>query len=144
MHFYELMGPKMPTVSLVCETQTDATSSIRNSLSAALNNGTHNGLNSISNDSNSIQNQLVSSAKRALLSQIDYEEVNNSNSSVQDTIKSKYIVLMPTSTSTTSTVSSTITSTNNNGKQMMNGSGSATDKSTNGTGNIKSKIILFI
>lgn len=121
-------------VSLVCESQTDLSSAIRSSLSTGLNNGTHNGLNSMSSDSNSIQNQLVASAKRALLSKIEYEEVNNYNNSVQDTIKSKYIVLKPP-TSTSSTPSATVTSSasSNNVKSMVNGSGM--DKSNNSTGN---------
>lgn len=123
-------------VSLVCESQSDVSSAIRNSLSAGLNgNGTHNGLNSPSSDQN-IQHQFVASAKRALLNHIDYEEVSDFNNSVHDTLKSKYIVLKPptsssTSTSPTSTATSTSTVTslnsNNNGKSMVNGA--STDKS---------------
>lgn len=124
-------------VSLVCESQSDVSSAIRNSLSAGLNgNGTHNGLNSPSSEQN-IQHQFVASAKRALLNHIDYEEVSDFNNSVQDTLKSKYIVLKPpTTTSPTSTATSTSTVTslnsNNSGKSIVNGV--AADKS-NGTGN---------
>lgn len=123
-------------VSLVCESQSDVSSAIRNSLSVGLNgNGTHNGLNSPSSDQN-IQHQFVASAKRALLNHIDYEEVSDFNNSVHDTLKTKYIVLKPptsssTTTSPTSTATSTSTSTslnsNNNGKSMVNGA--STDKS---------------
>ncbi|XP_031620724.1 ubiquitin carboxyl-terminal hydrolase 36 [Contarinia nasturtii] len=132
------MGPKMPTVSLVCymkdkQTDGDVSSAIRNTLSASLNNGTHNGLNSLSGDPNSLQNQLVASSKLALISPVDYEEVNNFNNPVQD-LKSKYIVLKPQSSSSGSNASSTITSNGSsatNGKILVNGS--ATDKSSNGT-----------
>lgn len=111
----------------------DVSSAIRNSLSASLNNGTHNGLSSLSGDSNSLQNQLVASSKLALLPPIDYEEVNNFNNPVQD-LKSKYIVLKP-QPSLGLNASATITSNNSNtnGKSLVNGS--LTDKSNNGTGN---------
>lgn len=110
----------------------DVSSAIRNTLSASLNNGTHNGLNSLSGDANSLQNQMVASSKLALISPIDYEEVNNFKNSVQD-IKSKYIVLKPQSSSG-SNASATITSnsSNTNGKALTNGS--LADKSNNGTG----------
>lgn len=129
----------------------DVTSAIRSSLSASLNNGTHNGLNSISNDSANLQNQLAATSKLALMSPVDYEEVNSFNNSVQD-IKSKYIVLKPQTSSSTATSaaaaattttastfgcnpSATITSgcANTNGKILVNGT--STDKSNNGTGN---------
>lgn len=115
-------------------TDGDVSSAIRNTLSASLNNGTHNGLNSLSGDSASLQNQLVASSKLALISPVDYEEVNSFNNSVQD-LKSKYIVLKPQSSSG-SNASSTITSNSSsvNGKSLVNGS--ATDKTGNGTGNI--------
>lgn len=126
------MGPKMPTV--VCESQTDVSSAIRNSLSVTLNNGTqHNGLGSVSPDSNGIQDQMAAAAKRALLTDIDYEEVNNFSYSVQDTLKSKYIVLKP---STSSSMTTLVTSNNllhNNGKTIVNGM-TTNDKPNNGIG----------
>lgn len=134
MHFHDFMGPKMP-VSLVCETQTDLSSAIRSSLSAGLNNGTHNGLNSLTADSNGIQDQLMASAKRAFLSKIEYEEVINLNNSVQDTLKSKYIVLKPpTSTITNAPSTATLTTSSNSVKILINGS--VLDKSNNGTGKL--------
>lgn len=122
----------------------DVTSAIRNSLSSSLNNGTHNGLNSLSGDTASLQNQLAASSKLALMSPVDYEEVNNFNNSVQDVLKSKYIVLKPQPTSTTSSSSSTTTASNAsatitsnctsiNGKSLINGL--TTDKINNGIGN---------
>lgn len=110
------MGPKMP-VSLVCESQTDISSAIRNSLS----NGVHNGLISSTQSEKNIQNQFVASAKRALLSKIEYEEVSNINNSVHDTLKSKYIVLKPPTSTSAATVTSV--NSNNNGKSMVNGCG---------------------
>lgn len=112
----------------------DVSSAIRNSLSASLNNGTHNGLNSLSGESTSLQSQLAASSKLALISPVDYEEVNHFTNSVQD-LKSKYIVLKP---QTSSNASATITSnsTNTNGKALVNGS--TTDKTSNGTGNLHS------
>lgn len=123
------------------QTDGDVSSAIRNTLSASLNNGTHNGLNSLSGDSSSLQNQLVASSKLALISPVDYEEVNSFNNSVQD-IKSKYIVLKPQSSSALN-ASSTITSncSNTNGKTLVNGS--VTDKSSNGTGKFQANY-LFI
>lgn len=110
----------------------DVSSAIRNSLSASLNSGTHNGLNSLSADSANLQNQLVASSKLALITPVDYEEVHNFSNSVQD-LKSKYIVLKP-QPSPSSSASATITSNSSsgNGKTLVNG---CTEKSHNGTGN---------
>lgn len=138
------MGPKMPT--LVCEVQTNVSSAIRNSLSlngtTSSSSSTHNGLSQLTAfDPNGIHDQMAAAAKRALLNDIDYEEADNYNNSVQDTLKSKYIVLKP-STSTTSTTSTmTNTSVINNtlplNNSMNNGKTigiSPNDKPTNGTG----------
>lgn len=126
----------MPTVSLVCGSQTDTSSAIRNSLSTAFNNGTHHGMDGMPNDPTDLQSQLTSTAKLALLTDIDYEETKSPKSASQDNVKAKYTTLVPTSTSTTSTVPAAIASSpcNGNGKLGMYGS-STTDKSTNGTGN---------
>lgn len=148
-------------VTMVCESQSDISSAIRNSLSNGLNtNGNHNGMHASAASSSSatdtsLQNQFVASAKRALLNRIEYEEVNDFNNTVHDTLKSKYIVLKPsasssqsstttttttmmttTSVAATSTATSTSTITshntnNNHAKSMVNGV--ATDKA-NGTG----------
>lgn len=137
------MGPKMPTVSLVCELQTNISSAIRNSLS--LNNGTsslpsstHNGLSQITTlDSNGIHDQMAAAAKRALLNDIDYEEAENYSNSVQDTLKSKYIVLKPSTSTSTMTNTSIINNTQPLNNSMNNGKTigiSPNDKPTNGTG----------
>lgn len=116
------------------QTDGDVSSALRNTLSASLNNGTHHGLNSLSGDSASLQNQLVASSKLALISPVDYEEVNSFNNSVQD-LKSKYIVLKPQSSSASNALSTiTSNSTNTNGKSLVNGT--ITDKSSNGTGKL--------
>lgn len=140
--FYKSSMRKIMLISYFLEKQqdSDVSSAIRNSLSASLNNGTHNGLNSLSGESTSLQSQLAASSKLALISPVDYEEVNNfNNNSVQD-LKSKYIVLKPqtssqSSTTTGSNASATITSncSNINGKNLVNGL--TTDKINNGTGN---------
>lgn len=85
-------------VSLICESQTDVSSAIRNTLSVELNNSA----NLHQNDTN-VQKQFVATAKRALLSKIEYEEVNNFNHVVHDMLKTKYIVLRPSTSTTTST-----------------------------------------
>lgn len=92
-------------VSLMCESQTDVSSTIRNTLSVELNNSANS-----SNTDTSIQKQFVASAKRALLNKIDYEEVNNFNHVVNDMLKTKYIVLKPPS------ASSILSPQSNNGK----------------------------
>lgn len=122
----------MPT--LVCESQTDVSSAIRSSLSAALNNGlSHNGHSPISSDSNCFQDHMISATKRALITDIDYEEVNNFSYSVQDSLKSKYIVLKPSNSPIMQTVNNTTINSINNGKLNVNGS-TSNDKQTNGTG----------
>lgn len=124
----------------------DVSSAIRNSLSASLNNGAHNGLGSISSDSANLQNQLAATSKLALMSPVDYEEVKSFNNSVQD-LKSKYIVLKPQTSSsavsaTTTTAagtlgcnaSATVTSNNSNANGKILANGAATDRPNNGTG----------
>lgn len=131
------MGPKMPTVSLVCESQTDTTSAIRNSLTAAFANGTtHHGLDGRSADSVDLHHQLTSSAKLALLADIDYEETSSSKSASPDNVKAKYTTLLPTSASAAASAAIAASPCNNvNGKLGMYGS-PTTDKSSNGTGNL--------
>lgn len=86
-------------------------------------------------DQNGIHDQMAAAAKRALLNDIDYEEAENYSYSVQDTLKSKYIVLRPsTSTMTnTSVINNTppLNNSMNNGKTIGI---SPNDKPTNGTG----------
>lgn len=65
-----------------------------------------------------LQNKLIASTKRILLTKIEYEEVSSYNQSVLDTLKSKYIILRPTNNNgkinqSNTNASSTITTTSN-------------------------------
>lgn len=78
-------------VSVVCDSSA-VTAAIRDSLATSASNG---GCSKSGDDSQTLQNKLVASAKRVLLTKIEYEEVNNYSQAVLDTLKSKYIVLKP-------------------------------------------------
>jgi hypothetical protein len=121
------MGPKMP-VSVVCESPTDISSAIRNSLA---NNIPLNGASDTAADEN-LQNQFIASAKRVLLAKIEYEETLNRNTN-HDALKSKYTVLKTATPSTTTL--STVTNCKINGntangglKEKLNLSGCSTGK----------------
>lgn len=102
-------------VSVVCETAASVNAALRESLgngggggscSAAANakqssssqpdDSKQNGLTNNGDDIDSLHGKLVASAKRVLLSKIDYEEVTNYGQSVLESLKSKYIVLKST------------------------------------------------
>lgn len=100
-------------VSVVCETAASVNAALRESLgsggscsaaakqsSSATSSQDDSKMNgsSVSNadDIDSLHGKLVASAKRVLLSKIDYEEVTNYGQSVLESLKSKYIVLKPT------------------------------------------------
>uniref|UniRef100_A0A1B0G329 Ubiquitin carboxyl-terminal hydrolase 36 n=1 Tax=Glossina morsitans morsitans TaxID=37546 RepID=A0A1B0G329_GLOMM len=96
-------------VSVVCETTANVNAAIRESLGNG--GGCSTSSTSVSDDAKaianvscsvansddgeSLQNKLVASAKRVLLSKLEYEEVNNYGQAVLDNLKSKYIVLKP-------------------------------------------------
>ncbi|TMW40587.1 hypothetical protein DOY81_014333 [Sarcophaga bullata] len=92
-----------------------------------------------SDDIDSLHGKLVASAKRVLLSKIDYEEVTNYGQSVLDSLKSKYIVLKSTGS--------------NNNNSMENGRSSPATCNNNGAngdsaaelmaGNVVSSIFFF-
>uniref|UniRef100_A0A1I8N771 Ubiquitin carboxyl-terminal hydrolase 36 n=1 Tax=Musca domestica TaxID=7370 RepID=A0A1I8N771_MUSDO len=95
-------------VSVVCETTANVNAALREELfgsatgcSAAANNKAPdelktNGSSVLGTDDNdSLHDKLVASAKRVLLSKIEYEEVTNYGQSVLESLKSKYIVLKP-------------------------------------------------
>lgn len=121
------MGPKMP-VSVVCESPTDISSAIRNSLT---NNIPLNGPTDTSAEEN-LQNQFIASAKRVLLATIEYEENLNRNTN-HDALKSKYIVLKTGTPSTTTSSTATNCKINGNSangglKEKLNLSGGTTGK----------------
>lgn len=76
-------------VSVVCESPAGISSAIRNSLTNNLS-----ATDATAHDDD-IQNQLLASAKRALLAKIEYQESVNRNVN-NDALKSKYIVLKTT------------------------------------------------
>ncbi|XP_065362463.1 ubiquitin carboxyl-terminal hydrolase 36 isoform X2 [Calliphora vicina] len=97
-------------VSVVCETAASVNAALRESLgsggscSAAANakqsssqqdDKMNGGSGNNADDIDTLHGKLVASAKRVLLSKIDYEEVTNYGQSVLDSLKSKYIVLKP-------------------------------------------------
>lgn len=97
-------------VSVVCETAASVNAALRESLgsggscSAAANakqsssqqdDKMNGGSSNNADDIDTLHGKLVASAKRVLLSKIDYEEVTNYGQSVLDSLKSKYIVLKP-------------------------------------------------
>lgn len=105
-------------VSVVCETAASVNAALRESLgsggscSAAAkqsssattssssqqdDNKMNGGSGSNADDIDTLHGKLVASAKRVLLSKIDYEEVTNYGQSVLESLKSKYIVLKPSS-----------------------------------------------
>lgn len=129
------MGPKMP-VSLVCESQSDISSAIRNSLQATIINVPHTDIQSPTSDSESepetdVQNQLLATAKCALTTKVDYEEISNHTNSVQENLKTKYVILKSTAavTPTTNTSTETLASTATNGNGMSIANGIELDKS---------------
>ena len=119
-------------VSVVCETAASVNAALRESLgngggggtcSAAANakqsdDSKQNGTSNNSDDIDSLHGKLVASAKRVLLSKIDYEEVTNYGQSVLDSLKSKYIVLKSTGS--------------NNNNSMENGRSSPATCNNNG------------
>lgn len=100
-------------VSVVCETTANVNAALREELfgsaagasscSAAANAAKavtaadESKTNGSAGDDESLHGKLVASAKRVLLSKIEYEEVTNYGQSVLETLKSKYIVLKPMS-----------------------------------------------
>lgn len=87
------MGPNMPvSSSMLCESAAaKCSTAIRDSLSSST---ADNNVSSSGGSSNNIQNLFVTSAKRALLENIEYEEAPpNFKNSIHDTLKSKYTVL---------------------------------------------------
>ncbi|XP_013107219.2 ubiquitin carboxyl-terminal hydrolase 36 isoform X2 [Stomoxys calcitrans] len=140
-------------VSVVCETTANVNAALREELfgsagsgsscSAAANakvvatdDGKTNGSSASGlDDSESLHGKLVASAKRVLLSKIEYEEVSNYGQSVLETLKSKYIVLKPTSglnNSQGNGRSSPATCNNNNNNNGANGDSSSSTADANG------------
>lgn len=84
-------------VSVVCESTANAVNAaLRESLGGG-NFGADDSkkLDAANDGEDSLQSKLVASAKRVLLTKIEYEEVNNYSQSVLDSLKSKYIVIKP-------------------------------------------------
>ncbi|XP_055911165.1 ubiquitin carboxyl-terminal hydrolase 36 [Eupeodes corollae] len=156
-------------VSVVCESSTAANvnAALRDSLANSSYGASSGGANSHHHDE-SLQNKLVASAKRVLLTKIEYEEVNNYNHSVLDTLKSKYIVLKPSptpqqlssstsssgngncgklnspaATTTTSSLSSSSSSSSNQTTNNMNGNGNDKSQRNNTSELPQPKRILF-
>lgn len=96
-------------VSVVCETAASINAALRESLcssgscsAAAKAKQTSNqddkdscGAGGNADDMELLHDKLVASAKRVLLSKIDYEEVTNYGQCVLENLKSKYIVMNP-------------------------------------------------
>lgn len=80
-------------VSVVCEA---ANAALRESLANSCGSSDKIGSNgNNSSESENLQQKLVASAKRVLLTKIEYEEVSNYGQTVLDTLKTKYIILKP-------------------------------------------------
>ncbi|KAM7356838.1 ubiquitin specific peptidase 36 isoform 2-T3 [Cochliomyia hominivorax] len=137
-------------VSVVCETAASVNAALRESLgsggscSAAANVKqssssssasqqddlkTNGGSSNNADDIDTLHGKLVASAKRVLLSKIDYEEVTNYGQSVLDSLKSKYIVLKPSTNNSLENGRNSPATCNNNG---ANGD-SAADTNGNNT-----------
>lgn len=119
----------MPVVSVVCEA---ANAAIRESLAncgGSADKGSNSvGMNGFSDPSENIQSKLVASAKRVLLTKIEYEEVSNYGQTVLDSLKTKYIILKPNvnngaSTATVSSIASSPTATTTSKQLSVNGNG---------------------
>ncbi|XP_073837188.1 ubiquitin specific peptidase 36 isoform X2 [Musca autumnalis] len=139
-------------VSVVCETTANVNAALREELfgsvagcsaAAAANNKAAaddvktNGNSLLATDENdSLHGKLVASAKRVLLSKIEYEEVSNYGQSVLESLKSKYIVLKP-STGINNGLENGRNSpaTCNNNNNGANGDSSAADANGNSTVN---------
>ncbi|XP_061392793.1 ubiquitin carboxyl-terminal hydrolase 36 [Musca vetustissima] len=136
-------------VSVVCETTANVNAALREELfgsaagcSAAANNKaaadeakTTNGSTGLATDeSDSLHGKLVASAKRVLLSKIEYEEVTNYGQSVLESLKSKYIVLKPTTGMNNGQENgrNSPAATCNNNNNGVNGDSSAAGKHANG------------
>lgn len=135
-------------VSVVCETTASVNAALRESLgsgggscsaaanakanSSSLHQDDHkiNGSSSShgGDDADSLHGKLVASAKRVLLSKIDYEEVTNYGQSVLESLKSKYIVLKPSmnNNSMENGRNSPATCNNNNGANGDSAAGKCT------------------
>lgn len=113
-------------VSVVCEAASNA---LRESLANSC--GVDKGSNSMGtigllDASDNLQSKFMASAKRVLLTKIEYEEVNNYGQTVLDTLKTKYIILKPNvnNGASTATVSSASSSSTTTSKQnSVNGNG---------------------
>ncbi|XP_055841632.1 ubiquitin carboxyl-terminal hydrolase 36 [Episyrphus balteatus] len=117
-------------VSVVCESSTAANvnAALRDSLANSSYGSSSGGGNSHHDES--LQNKLVASAKRVLLTKIEYEEVNNYNQSVLDTLKSKYIVLKPSPTPQQLSSSSSSSGNGNCGKLIHTPAATTTTNSS--------------
>ncbi|XP_017100132.2 ubiquitin carboxyl-terminal hydrolase 36 isoform X1 [Drosophila bipectinata] len=107
----------MPVSVAVCETTNVVNAALRESLGVGIGSGGGSGAaasraaaaaasaasdekSGAGEDSNSLQNHIVANAKRILMAKIEYEEVPNYQESVLENLKSKYIVIKPTTNPT--------------------------------------------
>ncbi|XP_046807209.1 ubiquitin carboxyl-terminal hydrolase 36 isoform X1 [Lucilia cuprina] len=145
-------------VSVVCETAASVNAALRESLgsgvscsaaakqqqsttsssSSASSQQQDDKMNGGSNvdDIDTLHGKLVASAKRVLLSKIDYEEVTNYGQSVLDSLKSKYIVLKPSSANNNSMENgrNSPATCNNNGANGDSAAGKYANGNANGGG----------
>ncbi|XP_075163990.1 ubiquitin specific peptidase 36 isoform X2 [Haematobia irritans] len=141
-------------VSVVCETTANVNAALREDLFGSSGGGGGSSCSAAANakvvatdeqangssgpttdDAESLHGKLVASAKRVLFSKIEYEEVTNYGQSVLETLKSKYIVLKPTSGINSNSLENGRSSpaTCNNNNNGANGDSSTADANGNGT-----------
>lgn len=126
-------------VSVVCETTASVNAALRESLGSSgvscsqaanakatsADDGKTNGSSTAADDVDTLHGKLVASAKRVLLSKIDYEEVTNYGQTVLDTLKSKYIVLKPSANNNSMENGRNSPATCNNNNNGANGDSAA-------------------
>lgn len=124
-------------VSVVCEAANAAIrESLANSCGGSVDKG-NNSTNGLLDVGDNLQSKLVASAKRVLLTKIEYEEVSNYGQTVLDTLKTKYIILKPNvnngaSSATVSSIASSSSSTATNTSKQMSVNGNGHDKEQQG------------